>query len=82
MISGTMSGEFRVQKYRLKKKIAEAVLAVCILDFLLSLNADSAQKRHFRKDIFCSRRINERRKGSEKVRLRAFKQHVGQHFPI
>ena len=26
------SGEFKVQKYRLKKKIAEGILPICILD--------------------------------------------------
>ena len=45
---GTMSGEFRVQNYRLKKKIAEASLAVCILDQLskynLTVNADKSEK--------------------------------------
>ena len=35
---GTMSGEFRVQNYRLKKKITEASLAVCILDQLSKYN--------------------------------------------
>ena len=45
---GTMSAEFRVQNYRLKKKIAEASLAVCILDQLskynLTVNADKSEK--------------------------------------
>ena len=43
-----MGGEFRVQNYRLKKKIAEASLAVCILDQLskynLTVNADKSEK--------------------------------------